>query len=188
MRSAGREPLGDTRRLARVGLLVALAGALQALESLVPSPVPWFRLGLANAFVVVALHAWGLRAGVGVALGKVLVGGLLAGRLLSPAFFLSLAGTSAAVAVMAVAVRFLPFLGFVGVSALGAQCHALGQLLVAGVLLRTGAVWSLAPLVGSLSVLTGVLTGLAAHRLFLVLDGAGGDRAPGPTSNGHQNP
>jgi heptaprenyl diphosphate synthase len=159
---------------------VALAGAVQALESLVPSPVPWFRLGLANAFVLLAFCVWDLRAGFGVALGKVLVGGLLAGRLLSPAFFLSLGGTLAAAAAMALAVRFLRPLGFVGVSALGAQFHALGQLLLAALLLRTPAVWSLAPLVGVLSVFAGAVTGLVAHRIFLALDAGDEDGARDP--------
>ncbi len=162
-----------TRRLARVGLLVALAGAVQAIESLVPTPMPWFRLGVANAFILLAFHAWGFRAGAGVALGKVLVGGLLAGRLLSPALLLSLGGTSAAAVVMAFGVRLLPCLGFVGVSALGAQCHALAQLSLAALLLRTPAVWSLAPLLGTLSVAAGAITGIIAHRLHGALEGVG---------------
>ncbi len=154
-------------RPARLGLLIALAGAVQAFEALVPSPVPWFRLGLGNAPVLVALCLGGLGEGAWVGLGKVLVGGLLSGRLLSPGFFLSLGGTAAAVAAMGAALR-LP-LGLVGVSALGAQAHALAQLAAAGVLLRTQAVWSLAPLLGLLSVASGVLTGLAAHALARTL-------------------
>jgi len=160
----------QTRRLARLGLLIALAGAVQAVESLVPSPVPWFRLGLGNAVVLLALHLWGTRDGLWVALGKVLVGNLLAGRFLSPGFLLSLGGTAAAVGAMAAALRAAPPLGFVGVSALGAECHALGQLLLAALLLRTPALWSLAPLLGTLSLLSGCLTGLLAHRLARALE------------------
>lgn len=170
-----------TARLARLGLLIALAGAVQAAESLVPSPVPWFRLGLGNAVVLVALHLWGTRDGLWVALGKVLVGNLLAGRLLSPGFLLSLGGTAAAFGAMVGALRAAPPLGFVGVSALGAQCHALAQLLLAGLLLRTPALWSLAPLLGTLSLLAGCLTGLAAHRLVGALeDPAAPPRGPPP--------
>ncbi len=161
-RWAGNHP---AVRPARLGLLIALAGAVQALETVVPSPVPWFRLGLGNAPVLVALCLGGLGEGAWVGFGKVLVGGLLSGRLLSPGFFLSLGGTAAAVAAMGAALRLPAGLGLVGVSALGAQAHALAQLAVAGVLLRTPAVWSLAPLLGLLSVASGALTGLAAHAL-----------------------
>jgi len=173
---AGRS---DLRRLARLGLLVALAGALQALEGMLPLPVPWFRLGLANALVLAALERWGWREGLWVALGKVLVGGLLSGRLLSPAFPLSLGGTLAATAAMALALR-LP-LGFVGVSVLGAEAHALAQLALARwLLLRTPAVWSLAPLLGALALAAGALTGVAAHRVARALEE---EAAEGPSSS-----
>lgn len=166
MRSAA-----DPRRLARLGLLIALAGALHALESLLPSPVPWFRLGLGNAVVLTSLHLGGVRDGAWVGLGKVLVGGLLTGRLLGPGFLLALAGTAAAVAAMALALRAAPPLGFVGVSAVGAEAHALAQLAVASlVLVQTPALWSLAPLLGTLALAAGCLTGLVAHALSRALD------------------
>ncbi|MEW6489506.1 MAG: Gx transporter family protein [Thermodesulfobacteriota bacterium] len=163
-----------THRLARLGLLIALAGAVQAAESLVPSPAPWFRLGLGNAVVLVVLHRWGPREGVWVAAGKVLVGSLLAGRLFSPAFLLSLGGTAAAAAAMAAALRASPPLGFVGISVLGAQAHVLAQLFLATLLLRTPALWSLLPLLGTLAVLAGCLTGFVAHRVVQVLGCGGG--------------
>ncbi|MHB8764102.1 MAG: Gx transporter family protein [Deferrisomatales bacterium] len=167
MRSAA-----DPRRLARLGLLIALAGALHALEALLPSPVPWFRLGLGNAVVLTSLHLGGVRDGAWVGLGKVLVGGLLTGRLLGPGFLLALAGTAAAVAAMALALRAAP-LGFVGVSAVGAEAHALAQLAVASVVLvQTPALWSLAPLLGTLALAAGCLTGLVAHALARVMEEA----------------
>jgi heptaprenyl diphosphate synthase len=170
-----------TRRLARLGLLIALAGAVQAAESLLPSPAPWFRLGLGNAVVLVVLHRWGPREGIWVAAGKVLVGSLLGGRLFSPAFLLSLGGTAAAVAAMAAALRACPPLGFVGVSVLGAQAHVLAQLFLAALLLRTPALWSLLPLLGSLAVVAGCLTGIAAHRVARTLEGEDdAKRCPGP--------
>jgi heptaprenyl diphosphate synthase len=152
---------------------VALAGALQALEGFLPSPVPWFRLGLANALVLATLHRWGFRDGLWVGLGKVVVGGLLSGRLFAPPILLSLGGTLAATAAMEIALRASPPLGFVGVSVIGAQAHALAQVAVASaVVLRTGAVWSLAPLLGLLATAAGVATGLLAHTLGRALGDA----------------
>lgn len=157
--------------MARLGFLIALAGALQAAESFVPSPAPWFRLGLGNAFVLVSVLRWGPAEGVWVALGKVLVGGLLGGRFLSPAFALSLAGGLCAAGSMALASRVRP-LGCVGVSVVGAQCHAWAQLALASVLLRTPSVWALAPLLSLLSVFGGVVTGWAARSLGKTLEEA----------------
>jgi heptaprenyl diphosphate synthase len=161
----------DTARLARLGLLMALAGVVQAIESLVPTPVPWFRIGLGNAVVLACLHHWGLQEGAWVALGKVVLGGLVTGRLLSPGFFLSLGGTVSSTAVMALALRGAPPLGFVGVSVLGAEAHALAQLgLASTLLLRTPALWSLAPLLGTLALVSGCVTGVVASRVARFLD------------------
>ncbi|WP_025324528.1 Gx transporter family protein [Deferrisoma camini] len=147
-----------TARAAHMGFLIALAGALQVLELLLPTPVPWARLGLANAPVLAALALWGPGPGLWVGVGKVIVGALFTGRFLTPGFFLSAGGTLAAVAVMAAAVR-VPMLGFVGVSALGAEAHLLTQLALASALLRTPAVWALVPLAGTLALASGVVTG-----------------------------
>jgi len=176
MRSAA-DP--NASRLARVGLLVALAAAVQAFESLIPLPVPWFRLGLGNALILVALHLWGAKEGIWVALGKVFVGSLLSGRLLSPAFALSLSGTAAATLVMVLALRVPIPLGFVGVSALGAEAHVLAQLAVASAwLLRAPALWGLAPVLGTLAVASGVVTGLVAHGIARAIE----DPATAPTA------
>ena len=168
MRSPG-DP--DPRRLGRLALLTLLAASVQAFESLLPTPVPWVRLGAGNAFVLAGLALWGLRGGAWVALGKVFLGSLLAGRFLSPGFALSLGGTCAATAVMALALRACPRLGFVGVSALGAQAHALAQLAVARILfVRTPALWSVAPFLGTLAVVSGCATGVIAFHLARALE------------------
>ncbi|RMG94958.1 MAG: Gx transporter family protein [Candidatus Dadabacteria bacterium] len=156
-------------RSALLGLLVALAGALQTLEFLLPSPVPWARLGLANAPVLAALALWGPGPGLWVGVGKVLVGALFAGRLLTPGFFLSAGGTLSAVAVMALALR-VPGLGLVGVSALGAEAHMAVQLALASVLLRTPAVWALLPLAGTLAVASGAAVGWVAAGIARVIE------------------
>ncbi len=169
MRWAGEGPA----RPARMGLLIALASAVQVVEGLVPFPVPWFRLGLGNAVILAALDLGGWREGLWVAAGKVLVGGMLGGRLFSPGFWLAVAGTLAATGAMGMALSAGPRLGFVGASVLGAQAHVAAQLAVAGFLLRTGAVWSLAPLLGTMAVVSGVVTGWAAHGLAGALEPGG---------------
>ncbi len=161
----------DSRRLAELGLWIALAAALQAAETLVATPVPWFRLGLGNALVLVALHRGGARDGAWVALGKVFLGGLLAGRLFGPGFLLSLVGAAAAVVVMGLALRGSPPLGFVGLSVLGATAHALAQVALAStLLLQSPALWSLAPFLVLLALATGCVTGLVAHRIAAALE------------------
>ncbi len=160
----------DAGRVAGLGLLTALAAAVQALETLIPTPVPWVRLGLGNAFVLASLHLWGPAAGAWVALGKVFLGGLLTGRFLSPGFFLSLGGTCLSASVMALALRAVPPLGLVGVSVLGAEAHVVGQLVLASaIFVRAPALWSLAPVLGTLALATGCVTGLVGFKLAQAL-------------------
>jgi uncharacterized membrane protein len=74
---------------------------------------------------------------------------------------------------MEIALAASPPLGLVGVSVIGAQAHVLAQVAVASaVVLRTGAVWSLAPLLGLLATAAGVATGLLAHTLGRALGDA----------------
>lgn len=152
-------------------MLVALAGAAQVFESAIPSPVPWFRLGLGNALILTALHLWGMREAIWVASGKVLVGALVTGRLFTPGFFLSLGGTASASLAMAIAIQASPPLGFVGVSIIGAQAHAMTQLMLAGiVLVGSQAVWGLTPLFSALSLFSGAFTGWAGYEIAKALD------------------
>lgn len=166
-------------RLAVLGLLVALAAGLQILELVLPRPAPWLRLGLGNALVLVALLRWGWREATWVALGKVLLGGLLGGGLFGPGFLLSGGGTVVATGVMVAAARLAPPLGCVGISVLGAVAHAFTQLALArALLLRTPALWALAPLLGSTAVLSGCITGVLAHRVLRFFPPAGAETPP----------
>jgi heptaprenyl diphosphate synthase len=158
-------------RIGHAGFFMALAAALQAAESLLPSPVPWFRAGFGNALVLAALDLWGARMALWVGLGKVLLGSLAAGRLFSPAFFLSLGGTLAALAAMTAALRLSPPLGLVGVSILGAAANAAAQLFLAAKwLVGSPAVWALTPFMGAAAVVSGTVTGLAAAYLVRVVE------------------
>jgi heptaprenyl diphosphate synthase len=151
-----------------MAILVAIAATLQIAESLIPKPLPWLRLGLANGVTLLVL----LRAGAGPALGIVLVrvalGGLVLGTIGSPAFVLSLAGSLGAWAVMAAARWGMPPLSPLGVSVLGASAHVAGQLTAFGALFGLGgAAVTLAPALAVTAVPLGLITGaviVAVHR------------------------
>jgi len=170
--AADQETLPQIRRRVFLGLFTALAVALHTLEALWPSPAPWFRLGLANILTLVALFLYGGRAAWTVSLGRVAIGSLLLGRLFTPGFWLALGGTVLATTVMILAHRLAPRrLGPIGVSALGAAGHALGQLLVAWlVLIRHPGLWQLFPLLLLVAVVAGVLTGWVAAVLLARLE------------------
>lgn len=165
---AREQELARVRRQVFLALFTALAVVLHALEALLPSPLPWFRLGLANILALVALYSYGGRAAWTVNLARVGLGALVLGRLFGPGFWLALAGCLAATATMVAAHRLAGRkLGPVGVSVLGAAAHACGQLAVAGpLLIQHGGLWQLLPLLLLMAVATGTLTGWVAVLLL----------------------
>ena len=153
---------------ARLGLLVSIAVTLQIAESLIPRPIPWLRLGLANAVTLLVLVRAGFRAALAVTAIRIVLSGLLLGTFGGPAFLLSLSGGIAAAMVMAFARFGAPPLSLLGVSVAGSAAHVLGQLAALASLLRLGSsVAVLAPLLLATAVPLGLVTGafvLAIHR------------------------
>ena len=157
------------RGVARLAIFVAVATVLQVAEALVPKPLPWLRLGLANAVTLLVLVRGSVAAAAAVTVVRLLLGGLVLGTLGSPAFLLSTSGALAALAVMAPATRLaMPPLSPLGVSVLGASVHVGGQLTAFSQLFDLGrAALVLAPLLVATAVPLGLVSGavvLAVHR------------------------
>ena len=161
-------PRNAVGRTALLGVTLALALGTYALESALPPIVPALpgaRLGLSNVFVLFTLCALGPWAGLLLTLGKCLVGPLLAGSASGIPY--SLAGGVLAWGAMRLGLRYgSRFLGLVGVSVLGAACHAAGQVLVSVWVTGTPQVLSYLPLLTGLSSVTGVFVGLCAFWLW----------------------
>ena len=159
-----------SRRLARCGVLTALALALSWVESLLPLtplvPIPGFKLGLSNLVTVFALCRLGRGEALLILLSRCCLGALFAGNPMSLLF--SLGGGLLAFAVMAL---LLPCrrLSLYGVCLAGAAAHNIGQMAVAVPVLGSGAVLAFLPpllLVGlAAGMLTGWLSTLLAHRI-----------------------
>jgi len=75
------------REIVIMALMVALGVILDRLEALFPLPTPWIKLGLANLMTLVVLFYLGTREAFIVTLLRVILGSILAGTFLGPAFF-----------------------------------------------------------------------------------------------------
>jgi heptaprenyl diphosphate synthase len=159
----------SARRAALLGLYVALAVALNLLESFFPSPLPWIRLGLANLLTLIAIVTLGWKEGFTVTVLRVLLASLLFGGIFSPSFLLSLGGGLAGTAVMAVmAPGVWRLYSPLGMSVAGAFTHGLAQVVVLRfVLVRTWEVFYLLPWVLLPAVAAGTATGLLANLLLV---------------------
>lgn len=160
--------LTRARRQVFLALFVAVAVTLHIFETLLPTPVPWLRLGLANIMTLAALYLYDGRAAWTVSLARVGIGALLLGRLFSPGFWLALAGAIVATSAMIVMYRVAGRrLSPIGVSAIGAAGHALGQILAARLLvIQHEAIWQIFPLFLFFTVFSGILTGWLAAGLL----------------------
>jgi len=158
----------DGRVLSRLGGLAGGAVALYVFEAMLPSPMPWARIGLSNTFVLITLFAFGLRQALLVNLVRVIAGNLLLGIFFSPAFVLSFGGSFTAVFLMGFLwQRFVPPLSVIGVSCLGAVVNNTVQIVLFTLLLTRSIIAG--PVLGGfvlLGVAVGVLTGFIAARII----------------------
>lgn len=150
----------SVQRLARCGVLTALALALSAAESLVPLtilfPLPGLRLGLSNLVTLYALCRLSRREALLILVARCLLGGLLRGNLTALAF--SVTGGVLALAVM-IALGTTGKFSLLGLSVAGAAAHNCGQILAAIALLGSAAPLIYLPPLLLASVVTGGVTG-----------------------------
>lgn len=157
-----------TRKIALLGLLVALAMILSYLESLLPpfAAVPGIKPGLTNVVVLVALLALDAGAAFGVNVARIVLAGITFGNLSSMLY--ALAGGMASFLVMFLLKKSGRF-GPVGISAAGGVAHNFGQILVAMCVLETGSLIYYLPVLcisGTVSgAAVGILGGLVAKRI-----------------------
>ena len=154
-------------KVARYGLVTALALVLSYLESLLPPLwVPGVKLGLPNLAVVFALYRLGWRDACVISLVRVVLVALLFGN--GAALAYSIAGAALSLAVMGLlwkTGKFSP----VGVSVAGGVAHNAGQILVAMALLETSRLAWYLPVLwisGTVAgVLIGVISGILVKRI-----------------------
>ena len=151
----------ETRKTVHMGMLVALAMILSFIESQIPAfvAIPGMKIGLANIAIVFALYTLGFRSALAVSLIRVVLSALLFGSAVSALY--SLAGALISLAGMALLKKSNLF-GVTGTSVFGAVLHNLGQIAVAWLILKTGALVYYLPFLLFSAVAGGVVIGLVA--------------------------
>lgn len=160
--------ISSTQRLARLAVLLAAAIAIWLLEStLLPSlPIPGAKFGFANIVTLLVIAEYGFSEAATNVLLRVLVGSLVVGTLLSPAFVLAIGAGTAAACVMYGLYRWKGAgLSLVGVSVAGSVVHTGVQLLLAALLMGTWMVWLQGPALLIVAIVTGCFNGLVAWHL-----------------------
>ncbi|MDR2479427.1 MAG: Gx transporter family protein [Treponema sp.] len=162
---------GERRVLALLG---GLCLSLSAVEYVIPRPLPFMRIGLANMPLLLALDIVSPSGFFLLALLKVLGQGIISGSLFSYVFLFSIAGTFSSAAVMFVLRRGIPArrmfcvkgdsvrhrTGFAGIGCAGAMISNGVQLLLARYLVFGAALKYLIPPFLAAGLVSGVALGI----------------------------
>ncbi|GHU67244.1 membrane protein [Spirochaetia bacterium] len=154
------KPLKDSRQI--IALLGAFCFFLSAVEYLIPKPLPFIRLGLANLPLVLGIDILGFPAFVLLVMLKILGQALISGTLVSYVFIFSFAGTAVSALFMYALRRSAGAkrISLIGVSTAGALTSNAVQLVLARFFIFGGnTAYIAAPILG-LGLITGILLGL----------------------------
>ncbi|MCI7607012.1 MAG: Gx transporter family protein [Spirochaetales bacterium] len=159
----------ETRKIARMGLLVALSMILSYVESLIPAfvAVPGVKVGLANIVVVFALYTLGPIEALAVSLIRVVLSSLLFGSVLSLLY--SLSGALLSLVGM-ILMKKAKIFSITVVSVTGGVLHNVGQILVACLVLETDVLLYYLPVLILSGTITGAVIGIIASLVIKRLE------------------
>lgn len=155
------------------GLLISLALVLSFMERFIPLnmivPLPGVKLGLANIVTMFALFYLGIPSAVTITALRCILASLLFGGMSS--LFYSLAGAFLALVVMTLLKFGYPkVFSLIGISMGGAAAHNIGQILMAGLMMRNTAVFAYLPILLFTGIITGLLTAIISVNLFRIFE------------------
>ncbi|MFP4212402.1 MAG: Gx transporter family protein, partial [Alkalispirochaeta sp.] len=147
-----------------LAILGAVAMFFSTLEFLIPKPVPFFRVGLANIPILLVLHFFRVRHVFALTFLKVLGQGLINGTLASYVFLFSLFGSFASVLVM-IAVWNVGGrrVSLIGVSIAGALASNTVQVVLSVLFIFGSRSWVIAPPFLILGTVAGLFVGIVAE-------------------------
>lgn len=153
------------RKPALLGLLTAVALTIFLVEAQLPPvlPVPGVKLGLANIVTVFTVFALGPGEGILVLAARIFLGAVFCGNFSSILY--SAAGGACAIAVAIALRRILTRKQLFVAGCLGAMSHSVGQIAMAALVLGTASVFVYLPVLLTVSLVTGLFTGLCAQFL-----------------------
>lgn len=153
------------RKPALLGLLTAVALTIFLVEAQLPPvlPVPGVKLGLANIVTVFTVFTLGPGEGILVLAARIFLGAVFCGNFSSILY--SAAGGACAIAVTIALRRILTRKQLFVAGCLGAMAHSVGQIAMAALVLGTASVFVYLPVLLTVSLVTGLFTGLCAQFL-----------------------
>lgn len=164
----GYRMTNQTKKIANMAVLVAVAMIFSYVESLIPINfgVPGMKLGIANLVTVTGLYFLAVPEVLAVVAMRVLLTGFLFGNGMSIIY--SLAGGLLSVLVMA-GMKKLKGFSIIGISIAGGIAHNMGQLAIAALVVESLKLVYYLPALLAAGAVTGFLIGLVSGKLLPVV-------------------
>ena len=150
-----------TKKVAMLGLTIALAMIMSYIEALVPLSfaVPGIKMGLANIVIIFVLYKIGTKEAILVSIIRVILVSLLFSNVMAMAY--SIAGAVLSLSVMWLLKKTDKF-SVIGVSIAGGIMHNVGQIIMAVILLGTEQIALYLPVLIITGTVTGVVIGIVS--------------------------
>jgi heptaprenyl diphosphate synthase len=154
-------------RIFFIAFLATMAIFLSIAEHIIPKPLPWMRIGLANAITLYAFSFLKNREVLLIVVSRVVATSLLIGSFMSITFALSISGAVSSFIIMCVLFSFFRrVFSLVGISIIGAVTSNLVQLmLVNAVFVRSSISYYFIPIVLLFALVGGIISGLFGRFL-----------------------
>lgn len=149
----------DTKNIARIGMMVAVAFVLSYIESMLPLNfgVPGIKAGFSNIVVIFALFSFNPVTTFGIAVVRIILCGITFGSLSGMLY--SLAGGILSFLVMLVLKKTQKF-SIYGISVAGGVFHNIGQIFVAMAVLQSSLLLYYLPFLVLAGIIAGAVVGI----------------------------
>lgn len=149
----------------KIAFVAASTLLCATLEYLIPKPLPFLKLGLANLPLLVVLDLFSFGPFFILLILKSIGQGFVSGTLFSYLFLISLAGTvSSGLAMKGVKSLFKSKVSLIGCSLIGAFVSNLAQLQVASWIVYGKSIWIAAPLMLTIGLFSSLVLGIISER------------------------
>jgi heptaprenyl diphosphate synthase len=152
----------------QIAQLSAIAIGLSLFESVLPSPMPGVKPGIANIITLYTMYRFNFKTAMWVSILRVFATSLVLGQFLSPTFMLSLIGSVLSLFALYWAIKLLPkFLSPISLSVLSSFAHIAGQLFLVRIwLIPHASIYYLIPIYSLAALLFGLINGWITYRLL----------------------
>ncbi len=150
--------------ITHIAILAAFSLFLSTVEYMIPKPLPFMRIGLANLPIIIGLSIFSLPELLLLTALKIVGQGLINGTIFSYIFLFSAGGSFASMLVMYSVYKLLGrYTSFIGISIAGAMTSNAMQLLLAHFILFGSSIWVIAPPFLLMGFITSIFLGVFAN-------------------------